>query len=167
MAEKISSPKKAEEILMDKPGYFKLSDKKKKSSRPSKGYFKLFPAEKRNIRIAFAKARPLKKPVHSQAYDLIRTKSKIDFSDIHDIERKIEDITFIEVKSTKDKNRDAKFTGHFFGVSVNEMIMAQDHVKQYKFVFVNVIRGYKLEMDLLKFFTRIKQQWHTFSFRLN
>ena len=167
MAEKISSPKKAEEILMDKPGYFRLSDKKKKSSRPSKGYFKLFPTEKRNVSIAFAKARPMKKPVHSQAYDLIHTKSEIDFSDIRDIERKIEDITFIEVKSTDDKDRDAKFTGHFFGVSVNEMIMAQDHVKQYKFVFVNVIHGYKLEMDLPEFFTRIKQQWHTFSFRFN
>ena len=164
---KMSTARIADEILMKKPGYFKLSDKKKKSSRPSKGYFKLFPTEKRNIRIAFAKARPMKKPVHSQAYDLIHTKSKIDFSDIHDIERKIEDITFIEVKSTDDKDRDAKFTGHFFGVSVNEMIMAQDHIKQYKFVFVNVKHKYILEMDLPMFFTRIKQQWHTFSFRLN
>ena len=164
MAKKTSSPKKAEEILMGKPGYFKLSDKKKKSSRPSKGYFKLFPTERKNILIAFAKKN---KAVHSQAYDLIHTKSEIDFSDIRDIERKIEDITFIEVKSTDDKDRDAKFTGHFFGVSVNEMIMAQGHVKQYKFVFVNVIHGYKLEMDLPMFFTRIKQQWHTFSFRLN
>ena len=164
---KLSSPKKAEEILMDKPGYFKLSNKKKKSSRPSKGYFKLFPTEKRNVSIAFAKARrPMKKPVHSQAYDLIHTKSKIDFSDIHDIERKIEDITFIEVKSTEDKNRDASFTGHFFGVSVNEMIMAQDHIKQYKFVFVNVKRKYIKEMDLPEFFTRIKGIWPTFSFRL-
>ena len=161
---KMSTARIADEILMKKPGYFKLSDKKKKNSRPSKGYFKLFPTEKKNIMVAFAKRN---KPVHSQAYDLIRTKSKIDFSDIHDIERKIEDITFIEVKSTDDKDRDARFTGHFFGVSVNEMIMAQDHIKQYKFVFVNVIRGYKLEMDLPEFFTRIKQQWHTFSFRFN
>ena len=166
MAKKTSSPKKAEEILMGKPGYFKLSNKKKKSSRPSKGYFKLFPAEKRNIRIAFAKAKPLKKPVHSQAYDLIRTKSKIDFSDIHDIERKMEDITFIEVKSTNAKDGNAKFTNHFFGVSVNEIIMAQAYVNQYKFVFVNVKRKYIKEMDLPEFFTRIKGIWPTFSFRL-
>ena len=159
----MSSPKKAEEILMEKPGYFKLSNKKKKSSRPSKGYFKLFPTEKKNIMVAFAKRN---KPVHSQAYDLIRTKSKIDFSDIHDIERKMEDITFIEVKSTNVKDGNAKFTNHFFGVSVNEIIMAQDHVNQYKFVFVNVKRKYILEMDLPEFFTRIKGVWPTFSFRL-
>ena len=163
---KMSTARIADEILMKKPGYFKLSDKKKKNSRPSKGYFKLFPTEKRNIRIAFAKARPMKKPVHSQAYDLIHTKSEIDFSDIRDIERKIEDITFTEVKGTAE-DHNAKFTNLFFGITVNEMIMAQDHVKQYKFVFVNVKHNYILEMDLPEFFTRIKQQWHTFSFRLN
>mgnify|MGYP001159821986 FL=1 len=161
---KMSTARIADEILMKKPGYFKLSDKKKKNSRPSKGYFKLFPTEKKNIMIAFAKRN---KPVHSQAYDLIRTKSKIDFSDIHDIERKIEDITFIEVKSTDAKDGKRNFANHFFGVSVNEMIMAQGHVKQYKFVFVNVKHKYILEMDLPMFFTRIKQQWHTFSFRFN
>ena len=148
---------------MDKPGYFKLSAKQKKSSRPSKGYFKLFPTEKKNIMVAFAKRN---KPVHSQAYDLIRTKSKIDFSDIHDIERKMEDITFIEVKSTNAKDGNAKFTNHFFGVSVNEIIMAQAYVNQYKFVFVNVKRKYIKEMDLPEFFTRIKGIWPTFSFRL-
>ena len=160
---KMSTARIADEILMKKPGYFKLSDKKKKNSRPSKGYFKLFPTEKKNIMVAFAKRN---KPVHSQAYDLIRTKSKIDFSDIHDIERKMEDITFIEVKSTNAKDGNAKFTNHFFGVSVNEIIMAQDHVNQYKFVFVNVKRKYIKEMDLPEFFTRIKGVWPTFSFRL-
>ena len=159
---KMSTARIADEILMKKPGYFKLSDKKKKNSRPSKGYFKLFPTEKKNIMVAFAKRN---KPVHSQAYDLIHTKSEIDFSDIRDIERKIEDITFTEVKGTAEDHND-KFTNLFFGTTVNEMIMAQDHVKQYKFVFVNVKRKYIKEMDLPEFFTRIKGIWPTFSFRL-
>ena len=47
------------------------------------------------------------------------------------------------------------------------MIMAQDHVKQYKFVFVNVKHNYILEMDLPEFFTRIKVQYTRFAYRLN
>ena len=161
---KMSTARIADEILMKKPGYFKLSDKKKKNSRPSKGYFKLFPTEKKNILVAFAKRN---KTVHSQAYDLIRTKSKIDFSDIHDIERKMEDITFIEVKSTNAKDGNAKFTNHFFGVTVEEMRMAQEHIEQYRFVFVNVKHNYKLEMNLHGFFSRIRKLYPTFSVRFN
>ena len=163
MVKKTSVARRADEILLGKSGYFKLSDKEKKNSRPTKGYFKLFPTEKKNIMVAFAKRN---KPVHSQAYDLIRTKSKIDFSDIHDIERKIEDITFIEVKGTVE-DLDAKFTNHFFGVTVEEMRMAQEHIEQYRFVFVNVKHNYKLEMNLHGFFSRIRKLYPTFSVRFN
>ena len=163
VVKKTSVARRADEILLGKSGYFKLSDKEKKNSRPTKGYFKLFPTERKNILIAFAKKN---KAVHSQAYDLIHTKSEIDFSDIRDIERKIEDITFTEVKGTAE-DHNAKFTNLFFGITVNEMIMAQDHVKQYKFVFVNVKHNYILEMDLPEFFTRIKVQYTRFAYRLN
>ena len=55
MVKKTSVASRAEEILLGKPGYSKLSDKEKKNSRPTKGYFKLFPTERKNILIAFAK----------------------------------------------------------------------------------------------------------------
>ena len=69
--------KEGENILLKKPGYVKLSSK-----------------EKDNLLLAFIKKCV---PVHKKAFDLVRTTSKINFSDENDITRKIRDITLIEI----------------------------------------------------------------------
>ena len=67
----------------------------------------------------------------------------------------IENITFIEVKSTKT-SKDANFSGQFFGLTMREMIMGQTYKNKYQFIFVDVINGNTLEMDLKKLYSRMK-----------
>ena len=95
-------------------------------------------------------------PVHKKAFDLVRTTSKINFSDESDIARKIEDITLIEIKSTSRSNVDAKFSNYFFGLTAREQMLAQALKNQYKFVFIHTKTKNILELSLSELFSRIK-----------
>ena len=134
MHEKIE--KKGENILLKKPGYVKLSSK-----------------EKDNLLLAFIKKCV---PVHKKAFDLVRTTSKINFSDENDITRKIRDITLIEIKTTSRSNVDAKFSNYFFGLTTREQMLAQALKNQYKFIFIHTKTKNILELNLSELFSRIK-----------
>ena len=128
--------KKGENILLKKPGYVKLSSK-----------------EKDNLLLAFIKKCV---PVHKKAFDLVRTRSKINFLDEDDITRKIKDITLIEMKSTARSDVDAHFSKYFFGLTMREHILAQSLKNQYIFVFVHTKTENILELNLSQLFSRIK-----------
>ena len=108
--------------------------------------------EKNTLLVAYARK---KKVVHKRAFDLIRISAKIDFSSESSIMENIENITFIEVKSTKT-SKDANFSGQFFGLTMREMIMGQTYKNKYQFIFVDVTNGNTLEMDLKKLYSRMK-----------
>ena len=108
--------------------------------------------EKNTLFVAYARKN---KVVHKRAFDLIRISAKIDFSSESSIMENIENITFIEVKSTKT-SKDANFSGQFFGLTMREMIMGQTYKNKYQFIFVDVINGNTLEMDLKKLYSRMK-----------
>ena len=127
--------KKGENILLKKPGYVKLSSK-----------------EKDNLLLAFIKKCV---PVHKKAFDLVRTTSKINFSDENDIMKNLKNITFIELKST-ESSKDSKFSGHFFGLTVNQMSMGQTFKDQYRFIFLDIKNNNILEMDLKKLYSRMR-----------
>ena len=108
--------------------------------------------EKNTLFVAYARKN---KVVHKRAFDLIRISAKIDFSSEARIMENIENITFIEVKSTK-MSKDVNFSGQFFGLTMREMIMGQTYKNKYQFIFVDVINGNTLEMDLKKLYSRMK-----------
>ena len=134
--DKKSTENKAEKILLKKEGYVKLSNK-----------------EKSNLALAFMKKGF---PVHKKAFDLVRTRSKINFLDEDDITRKIKDITLIEMKSTARSDVDAHFSKYFFGLTMREHILAQSLKNQYIFVFVHTKTENILELNLSQLFSRIK-----------
>ena len=108
--------------------------------------------EKNTLFVAYARKN---KVVHKRAFDLIRISAKIDFSSEVSIMENIENITFIEVKSTK-MSKDVNFSGQFFGLTMREMIMGQTYKNNYQFIFVDVTNGNTLEMDLKKLYSRMK-----------
>ena len=108
--------------------------------------------EKNTLFVAYARKN---KVVHKRAFDLIRISAKIDFSSEASIMENIENITFMEVKSTK-MSKDVNFSGQFFGLTMREMIMGQTYKNKYQFIFVDVINGNTLEMDLKKLYSRMK-----------
>ena len=115
--------------------------------------FKELTAEEKNtLLVAYARK---KKVVHKKAFDLIRISGKIDFSSESSIMKNIKNITFIEVKATKNA-KDAKFSGQFFGLTMREMIMGQTYKNKYQFIFVDVTSENTLEMDLKKLYSRMK-----------
>ena len=134
--DKKSTENKAENILLKKEGYVKLSDK-----------------EKSNLMLAFMKKGF---PVHKKAFDLVRTTSKINFLDEYDITRKIKNITLIEIKSTARSDVDAHFSKYFFGLTIREQMLAQSLKNQYRFIFVHTKTENILELNLSQLFSRIK-----------
>ena len=108
--------------------------------------------EKNTLFVAYARKN---KVVHKRAFDLIRISAKIDFSSEVSIMENIENITFIEVKSTK-MSKDVNFSGQFFGLTMREMIMGQTYKNNYQFIFVDITNGNTLEMDLKKLYSRMK-----------
>ena len=108
--------------------------------------------EKNTLFVAYARKN---KVVHKRAFDLIRISAKIDFSSEVSIMENIENITFVEVKSTK-MSKDVNFSGQFFGLTMREMIMGQTYKNNYQFIFVDIINGNTLEMDLKKLYSRMK-----------
>tara|TARA_B100000678_G_C17799552_1_gene338338 strand:- start:86 stop:535 length:450 start_codon:yes stop_codon:yes gene_type:complete len=108
--------------------------------------------EKNTLFVAYARKN---KVVHKRAFDLIRISAKIDFSSEASIMENIENITFIEVKSTK-MSKDVNFSGQFFGLTMREMIMGQTYKNNYQFIFVDITNGNTLEMDLKKLYSRMK-----------
>ena len=108
--------------------------------------------EKNTLFVAYARKN---KVVHKRAFDLIRISAKIDFSSEASIMENIENITFIEVKSTK-MSKDVNFSGQFFGLTMRVMIMGQTYKNNYQFIFVDITNGNTLEMDLKKLYSRMK-----------
>ena len=131
----LSKERKAINILLKKPGYMELTNQQKK-----------------NLVVAFARKG---KVVHKRAFDLIRISGKVDFSDENDIMKNLKNITFIELKSTAS-SKDSKFSGQFFGLTVNQMSMGQTFKDQYRFIFLDIKNNNILEMDLKKLYSRMR-----------
>ena len=131
----LSKERKAINIILKKPGYMELTNQQKK-----------------NLVVAFARKG---KVVHKRAFDLIRISGKVDFSDENDIMKNLKNITFIELKSTAS-SKDSKFSGHFFGLTVNQMSMGQTFKDQYRFIFLDIKNNNILEMDLKKLYSRMR-----------
>ena len=130
-----------------------LQEKAKKILLRKKEYRELTNSEKNNLILVFAENG---KVIHKRAFDLVRIKKEIDFSDKKSIEKNLSSITLIEMKAT-DRDLDKNFSKYFFGITMRELILAQSFKKQYRFIFVNVNSRYTLELGLPEVFAKIKQ----------
>jgi hypothetical protein len=135
--------KKAAEYLVQKDSLIRIPTKKQKT----------------NLLIAFAK---INKVVYGNAFDAIRLEEDIDLGNIESVVDNIDKITLIEVKSTRRENVDVNFSGHFFGLTTAELLVAQSLGDRYRFIFVNILSGQTLELRLNEIFAKAKgiyPQW--------
>jgi len=124
-----------------------------------KGFIIPTSEQRENIVVAFAK-RGL--TVHRNAFDLVKSKGKIDLSDLEEVTDRFLDFTLYELKSSDRKNLDNNFKNYFFDLTTTEFLTAQSLGKSYKFVFVNIVTKAVLEMtvnELMSKAAKIYPKW--------
>jgi hypothetical protein len=102
------------------------------------------------------------KIVYGKAFDVVRLTGKVDSDSLEDVEAKLAQILFCEIKSTK-QDFDDEFRGYFFGISAAEVLVAQNLKEQFRFIFVNTITGAHLELKLNEVFARARGIYPTWS----
>ncbi len=128
---------KAVDILLEKEVGFKI----------------LTPKEKINLAIALLKKNMV---IYGKAYDIIKCKKKIDFSNEVDISNNLDSIMIYEIKSTNRKDLKSDLSGYFFDLTTAELLVAQSLKKYYKFAFVNTITKQYKEFTLNEVFAKSK-----------
>jgi hypothetical protein len=92
----------AEKILLRKGNTFKLLSK----------------PEKTNLAIALARKNMV---IYGNAYDIVKSTKKIDFSNETKIQENLDTITIYEIKSTNRKDMKKDFQGYFFDLTTAEL----------------------------------------------
>ena len=121
--------------------------------KKNKGFQILTPKEKTNLAIAFVKKNMV---IYGKAYDIIKCKKKIDFSNEKEISDNLDSITVYEVKSTDRKNLKSDLSCYFFDLTTAELLVAQSLKKYFKFAFVNIITEQYQELTLNQVFAKSK-----------
>lgn len=102
--------------------------------------------------------------LYGQAYDVVKCKKKIDFSNVSDIVNKLDSITVYEIKSTNRKiSKD--FINYFFDLTTAELLVAQSLKTRFKFVFVNTATSTFLELTLNQVFAKAKSIYPKWAIR--
>lgn len=123
------------------------------------GYVVPTAKQKKNLVVACVKQ---EKIVYGKAFDVVRLTGKVDLDSLEDVEAKLAQILFCEIKSTK-QDFDDEFRGYFFGISAAEVLVAQNLKEQFRFIFVNTITGAHLELKLNEVFARARGIYPTWS----
>jgi len=123
------------------------------------GYVVPTAKQKKNLVVACVKQ---EKIVYGKAFDVVRLTGKVDSDSLEDVEAKLAQILFCEIKSTK-QDFDDEFRGYFFGISAAEDLVAQNLKEQFRFIFVNTITGAHLELKLNEVFARARGIYPTWS----
>jgi hypothetical protein len=123
------------------------------------GYVVPTAKQKKNLVVACVKQ---EKIVYGKAFDVVRLTGKVDSDSLEDVEAKLAQILFCEIKSTK-QDFDDEFRGYFFGISAAEVLVAQNLKEQFRFIFVNTITGAHLELKLNEVFARARGIYPTWS----
>lgn len=125
------------------------------------GFQELNGPEKSNLVIAFARKNMV---VYGQAFDMVRSSKKIDFSNESDILDNIDKITIYEVKSTNRKIP-KNFANYFFDLTTAELLVAQSLKKKFRFVLVNTITKSFIELTLTELFGKAKSIYPKWAIR--
>lgn len=106
------------------------------------------------------------KALAGTAYDAVRLEGDVDLNDSHDIAEKNDRIVLIEIKSTGQEKIGSDLSGYFFNITSAEMVIAQTLKNQYRFAFLNTIRGDWQELTLSEIMGRAKAIYPAFHIRL-
>ncbi|MDV3278321.1 MAG: hypothetical protein LYZ69_07630 [Nitrososphaerales archaeon] len=118
------------------------------------GFKELSASEKTKLSTVFARRNQV---LYGKAFDLVNCKTEVDFLSEDIINSNLESIKVYEIKSTNRKNVPVDFAGYFFDLTTAELLVAQSLGNQYKFAFVNTVRGNYLEMTLQELFARARK----------
>jgi hypothetical protein len=114
--------------------------------------------KKEKIELTIGKVKDLK------AFDFVRCRKtkkpkrqvKIDFSSVEDIEKNLENITLIEMKSSDRIDIDKDFGKYFMPLGVREFLLAVALKDRYRFILVHVGRGTIIELRWQDILARAK-----------
>ena len=123
----------------------------------------LTPAERRAVLIAFAMHG---KALAGAAYDAVRLQREIDLADPHDIAANIDALTLIELKTTNRETVGADLAGYFFNITSAELLTAQSLKSQYRFIFLNTVRGDWQELGIDEVLARARAIYPAYHIRL-
>ena len=127
-----------------------------------KGFKILSNTEKKNLAIAFARNNMV---IYGHAYDVVRCKKEIDFSNEKEILENLESIMVYEIKSTNRKELQDNFKGYFFDLTTAELLVAQSLKDHFKFAFVNTITEKFVELSLTEVFAHSKSIYPKWAIR--
>ncbi|MDQ6765318.1 MAG: hypothetical protein M3Z22_04355 [Verrucomicrobiota bacterium] len=123
------------------------------------GYVVPTARQKRNLVVACAKCDFI---VYGKAFDVLRLTGAVNLDSLEEVEAKLSQIVFCEIKSTKQHMAD-DFRGYFFGLTAAEVLVAQSLKDQFRFLFVNTVTGNFLELKLNEVFARARGIYPTWS----
>ena len=123
------------------------------------GYVVPTALQKRNLVVACAKQELI---VYGKAFDVLRLTGDVNLDSPKEVEAKLAQIVFCEIKSTKQNFTD-DFRGYFFGLTAAEVLVAQSLKDQFRFIFVNTITGGFLELKLNEVFAKARGIYPTWS----
>ena len=122
--------------------------------KKNKGFRLLSNNEKITLATAFARKNMI---IYGKAYDIIKTRRQIDFTNEKDIEANLETITVYEIKSTNRKDLKNNFHGYFFDLTTAELLVAQSLGNKFKFAFVNTITENFMELTINQVYSKAKR----------
>lgn len=126
------------------------------------GFRELHGIEKTNLALSFARKNMI---LYGQAFDLIKSKKRIDFTNEKEISNNLDSITVYEIKSTNRQNMSKDFTNYFFDLTTAELLVAQSLGDQYKFAFVNTITTDFIELTINQVFAKAKKVYPKWAIR--
>jgi len=107
--------------------------------------------EKKNLAVAFARENMV---LYGNAFDIIKCKKKIDFTNEDAVYKDLDSIIVYEIKSTNRPKMDKNFINYFFDLTTAELLVAQSLNERYKFAFVNTITENFIELTLQGIFSK-------------
>lgn len=120
-------------------------------------------AQKKALLIGFAMCG---KALAGTAFDAVRLEEEVDLDDCNDIAARNDRIVLIEIKSTGQEKIASDLSGYFFNITSAEMLIAQTLKDQYRFAFLNTVRGDWQELTLNEVMSRAKAIYPAFHIRL-
>jgi hypothetical protein len=123
------------------------------------GYVVPTTKQKKNLVVAFAKKDMI---VYGKAFDVVRLSGPVNLDSLEHVEANLKHVLVCEIKSTK-KNVASDFRGYFFALTAAEVLVAQSLKSQFRFIFVNTVTGYFLELKLNEVFAKARGIYPTWS----
>lgn len=120
-------------------------------------------AQKKALLVGFAMCG---KALAGAAFDAVRLEGEVDLDDYNDVAANNDKIVLIEVKSTGQEKISSDLSGYFFNITSAELLIAQTLKDQYRFAFLNTVRGDWQELTLSEVMSRAKAIYPAFHIRL-